>query len=41
MRILLAAIILLFGVSAATAPAMATNTGGGANSNSSNCGNNC
>ncbi len=39
MRILLAAIILIFGVSAATAPAFATNTGGNNNSNCS--GNNC
>jgi hypothetical protein len=38
MRILLAAIILIFGVSAATAPAFATNTGG---NNNSNCTNNC
>ena len=41
MRILLAAIILIFGVSAATAPALATN-GGGNRSNDSSCsGNNC
>jgi hypothetical protein len=43
MRILLAAIILLFGVSAATAPAFAdgggTNTGGNGTENCS--GNNC
>jgi len=37
MRILFAAIILLFGVSAATAPAFATNTGG----NNTCSGNNC
>jgi len=37
MRILLAAIILLFGVSAATAPALATNTGGNKDCSGSNC----
>ena len=40
MRVLLAAIVLLLGVSAATAPALATNTGGNNNSNNNNC-NNC
>jgi hypothetical protein len=37
MRILLAAIILIFGVSAATAPAFATNTGGNKTCNGNNC----
>jgi hypothetical protein len=41
MRILLAAIILIFGVSAATAPAFATNGGGHRSSDSSCSGNNC
>jgi hypothetical protein len=36
MRILLAAIILLFGLSAATAPALATNTGGNQTCSDSN-----
>jgi len=36
MRILLAAIIVIFGVSAATAPAFATNTGGNQTCNDNN-----
>jgi hypothetical protein len=41
MRILLAAIILIFGVSAATAPAFATNGGGNASSDTNCSGNKC
>jgi hypothetical protein len=37
MRILLAAIILIFGVSAATAPALATNGGGNKTCSGNNC----
>jgi hypothetical protein len=41
MRILLAAIIVVFGVSAATAPAFATNGGGNASSDANCSGNKC
>jgi hypothetical protein len=37
MRILLAAIILIFGVSATTAPAFATNGGGNKTCSGNNC----